>query len=434
MKNFFLLLLLMVAGNIANGQFFTAGTCTTPVGEILAQKKDTTRSRGMADNYHTWDPGTTLLVKFLPGGSKTLRNKVMLNAKEWEKYANVHFRFLPDDASYTQIRIKLGQGKGHNSAVGTEANFRSQNEATVNFDTLFFADAKYYSDKLKKEGAEPPFTLTDLVNEMAADPNHWDNRELRRVVVHEFGHCLGLLHEQSYPDAVKWKRTDSIYDYYRQTQKWNRQQVDMNVFNTASRFYTNGTRYDPRSIMHYSINPWETVDGYSVKENFDLSVGDKTLIAALYPKGRVTALKIVPKVDVTDFNKLDVSFDENKTGLVIKPSFSMKTNSKVGEVYFVARLIDEKGSFIKTSSQYFNWGGTAAVYQKINLLPNSKLNYNKEKDNLELVFPIDMFPELYGQKVRVAFAVYLDDVVNKEMDKLMYFSTTNTLSLPRKGL
>jgi hypothetical protein len=300
--------------------------------------------------------------------------------------------------------------------------------------TLFFADADYYADQLKKRNVLPPYNLNHLINEMRRDPNHWNNAELRRVVMHEFGHVLGLLHEQSYPNAIKWKKTDSIYNYYRQTQGWTKQQVEFNVFDAGSQFYTNGTRYDAKSIMHYAINSWETVNGYTVKNNFELSQGDKTLIAALYPKTPASRVKVVPKVNVSDFEKLDVRFDEERGGLVIRPSFDLKTNSKLGEVYFVARFTDEKGFFIRTSSQYYNWGGNAAVYLKMNLLPNTRESYNKDgKNNLELFFPFRLLPELNGQRIRVAFAVYLDDVANKQMDKLMYFSSTSPLSIPKGG-
>ena len=202
------------------------------------------------------------------------------------------------------------------------------------------------------------------------------------------------------------------------------------MFEVASQFYTNGTTYDPKSIMHYSIESWQTTDGYTLKDNYELSAGDKVLIAALYPKNQKTSALLVPKVDITNFTKLNVVISTVRNGLVITPSFDLKTNAKLGEVYFVARLADEDGFYIKTTNPYYNWGGTAAVYLKMNLLPNSKVNYNKgTKKNLELFIPFDQIPDLNGRKVMIAFAVYLDDVSNKQMDKLMYFSTTNPLSI-----
>ena len=117
---------------------------------------------------------------------------------------------------------------------------------------------------------------------------------------------------------------------------------------------------------------------------------------------------------------------------MIRPSFDLKTYSKLGEVYVVARLADEDGYYIRTSNMYYNWGGTAATYLKMKLLPNSKVSYNKGgKNNLELFFPFNEMPELYGKKVMVVFAVYLDDIANNQMDKLMYFSTTNPLSITK---
>lgn len=401
---------------------------------MFGAKEDTIKSRGMADNYHTWEPGAELLVKFTPGGSKNIRDKVILNAREWEKYANVKLKFVPDDAGYTHIRIKLSFGSGHNSAVGTEANFRAQNEQTMNFDTLAFADGEYYLARVKKKNIQPPYTYDHLREEMRLDPNHWNLPELRRVVMHEFGHALGLLHEQSFPEAVQWKKTDSVYQYYLETQGWNKKQVDFNVFEVGSQFYTNGTRYDPKSIMHYSINAWETTNGYSLKNNYELSAGDKALIAALYPKPNTAGVKVVPKVNITNFSKLNVVYDSVRGGLVVKPVFDLKTNSKTGDVYFVARLANEEGFYYKTTGKYYNWGGTLATYLNMSLLPNSKVSYNKDaKGMLELFFPLSTFPDLYGKKVRVAFSVYLDDTENNQLNKLMYFSATNPLSIPARS-
>ncbi len=425
---FFVAVLLI--GNSLNAQKFPKATCTTIVGEAMLGEVDTTKPRGVSDNYHTWENGSVLLVKFMPGGSKALRDKVILHAKEWQKHANLTLKFVSDTARYSNLRVKLGKGYGHNSAVGTEANFRSQSEQTINFDTLYFADTDYYAAQLKKKGLKPPYNLNQLITLMRSDPNHWNDPELRRVVMHEFGHALGLLHEQSYPGAVNWKKTDSVYNYYKETQGWDRDKVDFNVFEVSNQFYTNGTMYDPKSIMHYSISSWQTTDGYSIKDNYELSPGDRALIAALYPKNQKTSVLLVPKVDITNFTKLNVVISATRNGLVITPAFDLKTNAKLGEVYFVARLADEEGYYIKTTNPYYNWGGTTAVYLKMNLLPNSKVSYNKGgKKNLELFLPFDQIPDLNGKKVMIAFAIYLDDVANKQMDKLMYFSATNPLSI-----
>ena len=58
---------------------------------------------------------------------------------------------------------------------------------------------------------------------------------------------------------------------------WSRREVDFNVFEVGSQFFTNGTKYDPKSIMHYSIDAWQTMNGYSLKDNYELSWETKPL-------------------------------------------------------------------------------------------------------------------------------------------------------------
>jgi hypothetical protein len=98
----------------------------------------------------------------------------------------------------------------------------------------------------------------------------------------------------------------------------------------------------------------------------------------------------------------------------------------------VARLVDENGYYIADNNDKYNWGGYVATYVKANLLPNSNISYNKTaKKNLELFLPYAEIPAMNGKRVTIEFTVVLDDIVNGQLDKLMYYSYTNPLSLPK---
>ena len=351
--------------------------CTTKISDFLIKGIDTIPKRGVADNYYLWDNGSVIKVKFMKGGSNFFREKVVEYAKIWEQYANIQLQFVADTSRKANIRIKLGKGMGHNSYIGTFNNLIPNNQPTLNLDT------------------------TDLI----------DIKWMKSVVLHEFGHALGLLHEQSYPEAIHWNK-DTVYKYYDKWMGWSNETVDYQVFRVNDQFYTNGTEYDPKSIMHYSIDPWQTLDSFSVSPNYELSNGDKRLIAALYPKDKIRSELEVPKVTITNLTSINVINNTIKKGLSIYPSFDLQSNSKIGQVFLVARLTDELGNYILDNNTRYNWGGYVAAYVKINVLPASKVSYNKGKRNMELFIPYTEIPLRNGTKVKVEFSVFLDDTKN----------------------
>ena len=378
---------LFLSASVLHAQKHLPGSCATKLADLVSKEKmDTTKPRGMADNYYLWDPGATITVKFMPGGSRSLRNEVINYAKVWEQYANVKFSFVPDDASVTNIRVKLTDNDGAWSTIGVQCNNVPQSEHTLNLDTVDFK---------QKAGAV-----------------YW-----RATVMHEFGHSLGLLHEQSYPGGIKWN-LPLVYKYYLTHSDWDSAMIESQVLEVNDKFYTNGTAYDSKSIMQYWVRKEFTLDGVEIPENVELSVGDKSLIAALYPKSG-PRVNEVPRLTMTNPG---IKVEQNKLrgGIAIYPKFNLKSNSKLGVVYFMARLVDENDNYVTTTAQYYNINGYVASYNKTTILPNSNVTYNTTgaKPNLELFIPYEYIPLPNDAKVRVEFSTILADEVNKQYKKV----------------
>lgn len=214
------------------------------------------KARGAVLAGKAWDRGQTLKVLFLDGPGE-YRRRVQAHVKTWEQYADVLFEFTTDPSAQVRLTFAAAPGRFY-STVGNDAllgGFPPDNH-TMNL------------------GFPPGWALGDEAIE----------REIRRLILHEFGHALGLVHEHSSPKAGSFfKDPELVYDYYQRTQGWDRTMVDQNVLMVYDRNQiSNSTEFDPDSIMLYQFPPEITTR--PTKINYELSSLDKAIIGQLYPK------------------------------------------------------------------------------------------------------------------------------------------------------
>ncbi len=108
--------------------------------------------------------------------------------------------------------------------------------------------------------------------------------EVQRVVLHEFGHALGLIHEHQNPaQGIQWNRDAVMRDLSGPPNNWDLATIEHNMFEPYAADETNFTATDPASIMMYPIPASWTTDGFSVGLNSALSDTDKWFVNAEYP-------------------------------------------------------------------------------------------------------------------------------------------------------
>jgi hypothetical protein len=167
-----------------------------------------------------WPVGSTLKCRFL-NGSEAQHEKAIEMASEWMDYANIEISFV--DTEDEQVRIAFRDGQvftdpGSWSAIGVDA-----------LDPYFHKDA-------------PTMNLGWL-------DETTDDVEWRRVVVHEFGHALGCIHEHQSPkEKLKWNK-QAVYDYFEKPpNSWDKETIDQNILEKYSPKGISATLFDPESI------------------------------------------------------------------------------------------------------------------------------------------------------------------------------------------
>jgi serralysin len=207
-------------------------------------------------NRTHWGDYRDLTVGFM-GGDADLRARVAQIAQEWSDAAKGGIRFsfwlgMDLDPRPADIRVAFLPGRGSWSYLGTDALSIADDQPTMNFGWL----------------------TPDLPDE-----------EFRAVVLHEFGHALGLIHEHQNPHkAVKWNVAAVTADLAGQPNNWDEDTIRNNMFRRYEKDDLFATEVDPVSVMMYPIPQNWTEDDFQVLLSSSvLSANDRALIAAAYP-------------------------------------------------------------------------------------------------------------------------------------------------------
>jgi hypothetical protein len=190
-----------------------------------------------------WPNGSTLRVSFLEG-TASQHAIVKRFAPQWGDHANLKFDFGFDPGA--EIRIAFRRGDGAWSYIGTDCADIPRDQPTMNLG--------------------------------------WQDEG---VVLHEFGHAIGLVHEHQNPQGgIKWNRPVVIRALSGPPNNWDPDTIEHNMFEKYSVDQVRSTELDRVSIMMYSFPAEWTLDGFSTPENEVLSEKDKQFIGSgvAYPK------------------------------------------------------------------------------------------------------------------------------------------------------
>jgi serralysin len=205
--------------------------------------------RGIVLKDKLWSPGRTLRVRFLDG-DPVVQQKVTAVAQKWLEVVNLKFDF----GNHTNAEIRISfRAAGSWSYIGTDAlTIKDPKQPTMNFGWLTPRSAA---------------------------------QEYNRVVLHEFGHALGMGHEHLNPvEGIPWNEP-AVIEFYRKTNNWDEATTRLNVLNKYREDQIIATVFDANSIMLYPVPAELTLNGFAIPwSNSQLSPKDREFMAQKYPK------------------------------------------------------------------------------------------------------------------------------------------------------
>ena len=175
-----------------------------------------------------------------------MRDRIIHLANSWRPHTGITFvRSLTDNNSDIRISFRTN---GWWSFIGTASSQVGKDSVTMSLDSVYL----------------------------------YDDAKIKSVVLHEFGHAIGLIHEHQHSGLeIPWDKP-ALYKYYDDTYDVSPGWVDTNVIQKYGSPTAIYCEPDTNSIMIYEIPDSVTIGAFEVLEPLDLSALDKKYINYMY--------------------------------------------------------------------------------------------------------------------------------------------------------
>jgi hypothetical protein len=202
----------------------------------------------VADKMLLWDTDEVTVYFFdkTPTIKQVVLDEIIRIANQWQPYSGIKFTPV-QKPEQSDIRVSL-RVKNTWSLIGTSALKEKFTACTMG---LNYLDITYRKDPKK----------------------------FRSIVLHEFGHALGLIHEHRHPEMTLLWDTAAVLHFYKQySTTWVFQNV-IDKYSATTGFYDSP---DPKSIMIYAIPDTLLKNKKGIKQPDSLSIQDQYFVHKIY--------------------------------------------------------------------------------------------------------------------------------------------------------
>ncbi|TGN16921.1 ankyrin repeat domain-containing protein [Leptospira idonii] len=217
-------------------------------GHSVVNDKSLIKQRAVWLNNIRWKNGQVIPVYF-KNGTKEQRLGVEHCAREWERYGNFKFKFFDEPKRNQDLTILI--------------EFAPQKQGVAGWSYV-------------GSGTKDPSQTS-----MSFFPEHKGENGCS-TIAHEFGHALGLQHEQHNPAKKESWIPEKTYDYFQNQYGWDKLKTDTEILKSIDT-YANYGKADPVSIMAYYFPGELFTSGKPMGIRFGLSARDVEGIAKMYP-------------------------------------------------------------------------------------------------------------------------------------------------------
>jgi hypothetical protein len=193
--------------------------------------------------------GVHCTVGFLEPVPADFQQHFLLHANAWGQYANVRFELAPA-GQVAMVRVTC-RGDGYWSYLGPQIMTIPANQPTM--------------------------SLQDFDRGMPES-------EWVRVVRHEVGHTLGLLHEHSLPEIISLLDPEAVIADFSASQGWSRQMIIEQILTPPAPGTYRVGKPSTASIMCYQFPAKDTKSRRPIPGGLDITPDDGAFVGSLYPK------------------------------------------------------------------------------------------------------------------------------------------------------